>query len=105
MEKQAYLTSVQWGFIVARAWSDRKFRERLEIEPTSTIREYAKEELEVEVERVFQIPSPPQDLAAEPLSLGAHGAAGSILGCICACTGTGGATPSCLLGCICACTG
>ena len=67
MTKQPYLSRVQWGALVARAWADAGFREQLEKDPTATIRAHA-EQLGIGLERVFQLPPAPVDLSAEALS-------------------------------------
>jgi len=86
MAKQSYLNQMQWGFVLSEAWGNNEFRQRLERDPTGTIKTYARDRLGVELEHVFQMPSPPADLGMEALrSAGrseshANGVPGSVCG-------------------------
>ena len=62
--KQEFLTDVQFGRLVARAWQDDDFRKKLEADPTATIQAFAREVLGIEVEYPIYMPPRPADLTA-----------------------------------------
>jgi hypothetical protein len=92
MAKQTYLNQMQWGVVLSEAWANNEFRQKLEQDPTTTIKKYAKERMGVELEHVFQLPPPPADLGVEALrSAGPSGGQGHAPGSV---TGSGTAPGS-----------
>ncbi|WP_437735082.1 hypothetical protein [Sorangium sp. So ce1335] len=65
MTNQRYPNSVQWGFIIAKAWAEAEFKDQLETDPVRTIKQYMMEQFKVNVERVFQVPPIPENLNIE----------------------------------------
>ncbi len=72
--KQEFLTDVQFGRLVARAWQDDDFRRKLEADPTATIQAFAREVLGIEVEYPIYMPPRPADLSDEQLAAAKDGA-------------------------------
>jgi len=74
MEKQHTLNKVQWGFLVAHAWSEASFRKQLEMDPSGTIKSFAKQQFGMEIVHdvalPMDLPLPPADLGIEDLTLG-----------------------------------
>ena len=74
------LNKVQWGFLVAHAWSEASFRKQLEENPSDTIKSFAKEQFGLEITHDVALPVdlslPPADLGVEALTQGTgHNAA------------------------------
>lgn len=62
---------IQWGKVWAEAWIDPTFKARLESDPHTTLREFARREFGLEVDCQFDgltIPDAPVDMFAEQLS-------------------------------------
>ncbi|MRG93715.1 hypothetical protein [Polyangium spumosum] len=91
MKQQHTLNKVQWGFLVAHAWSEASFRKQLEEDPSGTIQRFAQQqfglELAHDVVLPMDLPLPPMDLGFEDLTqgMGLNAAPG---------TGTGSGTAS-----------
>ncbi|MRG93716.1 hypothetical protein [Polyangium spumosum] len=86
MEKTDNLNKVQWGFLVAHAWSEGSFRKQLEDDPSGTIKSFAKQHFGLEIAHdvalPMDLPMPPADLGVEALTLGTgqHAAPGTASG-------------------------
>ncbi|MDI3281944.1 hypothetical protein [Polyangium sp. 15x6] len=74
MDKPHTLDKVQWGFLVAHAWTEASFRKQLEQDPSSAIKIFAKQQFGLEIEHdvalPMDLPLPPADLGIEALTLG-----------------------------------
>lgn len=60
-----YLSNIQWGRIIAKAWLDEDFKEKLESDPRSAI-DYAvrhyEEFSDFRYNRIFEVDPPPSPL-------------------------------------------
>ncbi|MFM7200326.1 MAG: hypothetical protein ACKO6N_06005 [Myxococcota bacterium] len=66
-QSQMYLTAPQWAGLLTLAQQDAAFRQQLERDPTHTIRRYAAEKLNIQLERVLCL-APSSAPSVEPLS-------------------------------------
>lgn len=64
---QEELTDDQFYKMVAKAWLDEEFRTSLQRDPTTTVKAFALEEFNVDLEKVILIPGRPSDLSEEHL--------------------------------------
>ncbi|MDI1442736.1 hypothetical protein [Polyangium sp. 6x1] len=99
MQKQHTLNKVQWGFLVAHAWTEASFRKQLEQDPSSAIKLFAKQQFDLELEHdvalPMDLPLPPADLGIESLTMESTPAPATATGSATAsgsATGTGSAT-------------
>jgi hypothetical protein len=60
------LTPVEWGKIVANAWIDPNFGDKLTTEPAEAIRSFLKLDADAEVQ-IWEIPPKPADLSRQQI--------------------------------------
>jgi hypothetical protein len=76
-EQVKYVTGSQWARIVAKAWVDPDFRERVETKPLETIRHDP--QVGVQFDRLLSLPDQPSALTEEKLQKIATGAEAAIV--------------------------
>lgn len=67
MASQTHLSPIQWAQLLADAWLDLDLKERIERDPTQTIRAWARDKLGIELQYALHLPQAPAGLNVEPL--------------------------------------
>jgi hypothetical protein len=66
-DNETYLSSDNWGRILARAWLDEEFRKAFEADPRAALRELMPEMNIDEISVLIPLPPRPPNLSAEEI--------------------------------------